>query len=211
MNEIQTQEEEAEKEKAWDEGLKGSHRLFLLELVTNEDHFLDPKEAYKQAFRKKDRQTKNWKYPTDAAASVSASKLMKKPKIRQALRLLLQSVRPELDEENIEKALHEVAVLAFFNPAEILTDDGSLVKPLKELGDKARCIAQIRNTKYGTEYVLADRSKYLEILCRYLNIVRPEQQKEIQLQVVEVAAKITGNGIKDAVDAWNDYAQQEEQ
>ena len=74
---------------------------------------------------------------------------------------------------------------------------------------KFRHNAQIRQTKYGPEVILADRFKYMEMLGKYLNIVRPEVQQEVRLAVVEVPPKITGETAIEAADAWNAIAAKE--
>lgn len=194
---------------AWDEGLKAKERLFLLEMCTSEVHWLKPDKAYKEIYKSFDKESGQIIYLDDKSASKGANRLLKRPRVKKALKKLLEQTQPELDETNVYKVLHQIQDLAFFNPAEIIDAEGRLKKPLDQMGDLAKCVKQIKPTKYGIEVVLEDRYKYVEALCKYLNIIRPEVQTEKVLQVIEVAPKVTGNELIDAVDAWNAKAAEE--
>lgn len=194
---------------AWDEGLKTKERLFLLEMCTSEINWMNPEKAYQEIYKKYDKINQTFIYPNDRAAQKGANRMLKKPVVKEALKKLLLQSQPELDEMNVYKVLHEMQVMAFFNPADILDDKGQLKKPLEELGDLAKCVKQIKPGKFGTEIVLEDRYKYVEAIAKYLNIIRPEVLKEVKLQVVEVAPKVIGNDLMDAVDVWNAEAAKE--
>ena len=62
-----------------------------------------------------------------------------------------------------------------------------------------------QKTKYGVNVTLASRDKSLDQLIKYLEMVRPEQQIDITLPVIELPAK----AITD--DQWNKLAEMEEQ
>jgi len=181
------QEEEAE---AWDAELKGKVRLFVLHYCTDQEAFLNGTLAYKKTYTKKDRETGKQIEPEQSTCETNASRLLKKPEVKGAVKKLMKLTQPELDEHNTYKMIQELAELAFYNPADILTKAGSLaVKDLKDLGSRAKCIAQITPTPYGVKYTLYDRNKAIDKLVSYLNIVRPEVPVEINLPVLETVMK----------------------
>lgn len=209
MTEQQTDIDELKDVTPWDAGLKPKERLFLLEMCTSEENWLRPDKAYREITKKYDKKTGQTVYVDDRSASKGANRYLQKPKIKEALKKLLQQQQPELDEQNVYRVLHEMQTIAFYNPADIINDKGQLKKPLQELGDLAKCVTEIKVTKYGTQVMLADRFKYIEAICKYLNLIRPEVQTEKVLQVIEVAPKVEGNGLIDAVEAWNAKAAEE--
>lgn len=203
-------ENEITEEKAWDAELKPKERLFLLELCTSQEHFLKAGPAYQKISRKKNKETGEYFYLSDDTCNTVASKWMRKPKIKKALRKLLELTQAELDEDNVYRTIRHIGQLAFYNPADIIDKEGRLkVARLEDLGEMAKCIVNIKQGKYGTEITLADRSKYVEMLAKYLNIVRPEIQQEVRLAVVEVAPKVQGATVVEAADAWNAIAAKE--
>ena len=192
-------------EDAWDNGLKHRERIFILHYCTNEQTLFNAAASYKETYRKKDRETGETIYPEPTTCESNGSKMLKRPKVKTAIRKLLKLTQPELDEENVYKTIKELTDLAFFNPADIIDGNGRLkTETLEELGDKAKAIAQIRYTQYGPAITLCDRTKYLDLLIKYLNIVRPEQQIDIKLPVIEMVQKSID------VSAWNAKSEQEE-
>lgn len=211
MMQMQDEEQELDEIKdvtPWDDGLKAKERLFILEMCTSDENWLRPDKAYKEVYKSYDKATDTVIYLDDKSASKGANRLLKRPRVKEGLKRLLYQMQPELDETNVYKTLHDMQLMAFYNPADIIDDEGQLKKSLDELGDLAKCVKQIKQTKYGTEVVLEDRFKYIEALCRYLNIIRPEVQTEVSLPVVAVAPKTEGNELMDAIDAWNATASQ---
>lgn len=194
----------------WDDGLKTKERLFILEMCTSEENWLKPDKAYQEVYKKYDKDKEEWIFLDPKSASKGANRMLKRPKVREGLKRLLTAQQPELDEMNVFKVLHDMSLLAFFNPADILNDKGGLKKPLSELGDLAKCIKQIKPGKNGPIIELEDRYKYFEAYCKYLNIIRPEIEKEIVLPVIEVPQKIEGNADMDAIDTWNAIARKED-
>lgn len=193
----------------WDEGIKPKERLFILEMCTSVNNWLKPDKAYAEINKKYNKETGKFEFLDNKSASKGANRYLQKPRIKEAIKKLLIQQQPELDEKNVYQVLHDMQVLAFYNPADVINDKGQLRKPLEELGDLAKCIKQIKPGKYGLEIELVDRFKYFEAACKYLNLIRPEEAKEVTLQVVEVPGKITGNGLIDAAEAWNQEAAKE--
>lgn len=191
-------------EDQWDAGLKARERIFILHYCTDEQCLFNASASYKATYTKKDRQTGELVIPEAITCETNGSKLLKRPKVKTAIRKLLKIVQPELDEENVYKVIKQLQDLSFFNPADILDENGKLKVSLEELGEKAKAIAQIKFTQYGPSYTLVDRTKYLELLMKYLNIVRPEQQIDIKLPVIEMVQKSVD------VDSWNAMSEQQE-
>lgn len=193
-----------ENEEAWDAGLKNKTRLFILTYCTDQEAFLNGSLAYKKVYTKKDKETGNEIIPEQSTCETNASRLLKKPEIKTAVKKLLKLTQPELDEHNTYRMIKELAELAFYNPADILNADGSLkVENLMDLGSRAKCISQITRTQYGMKYTLYDRNKAIDKLVQYLNIVRPEAPVEINLPVMEVVKKAMD------ADSWNEIASKE--
>lgn len=189
----------------WDEGLKHRERIFVLHYCTDERCFLNATASYRETYTHKDRKSGDIVIPDQSTCEANGSRLCKRDKVKNAIRKLLKISQAELDEKNVYKIINDLCTLAFFNPADILDKAGRLkVKNLSDLGEKAKAIAQIRPTQYGVHYVLQDRSKYLELLTKYLDIVRPEQQIEVKLPVIEMVQKSVD------AEAWNAMSNEEE-
>lgn len=199
---------ENEIEESWDEGLKPKERLFVLQYCAVQETFMNAAESYRAVWTKIDKDTGQRIVPTPETCQANGSK--KKKALMSAIKKLMKIVQEQLDEENAYKVIHDIAEIALFNPGEILDSDGGLKVPLENLGNKAKCIAQIIPQKdAGPRIVLADRDKYMDKLLKYLNLVRPETQVEVKLPVVEVAPKVTGKDVLEAVEKWNAKAQEE--
>lgn len=176
-------------ERTWEDGLSGRVRLFVLQYCTDEDCFLNGTRAYKSAYRKKNRETGEVEEPDDNTAAVNASKLLRKAKVREAIRLLLALARDETDEEAVHRILKLWGTLAFYNPADIITAEGKLkVTDLAELGPLALCIQGIerRETQLGTtiNVKLADRTPFARDYAKYMNLIRPDTSNLLTIPVV---------------------------
>ena len=120
MTEQNTDIDELKDVTPWDAGLKPKERLFLLEMCTSEENWLRPDKAYREITKKYDKKTGQTVYVDDRSASKGANRYLQKPKIKEALKKLLQQQQPELDEQNVYRVLHEMQTLAFYNPADII-------------------------------------------------------------------------------------------
>ena len=184
----------------WDSELKGRVRLFVLYYCTRDDCFLNGTAAYKKAWtRMKDGETI---IPSDKSAAERASRLLKDEKIRKAISKLNKKTQIETDEEAAYKILQQYRILAEYNPSQIIDADGKLrVKNLEELGELAKCIQSIkkRESKQGTffEVTLIDRLRAMEIYAKYLNLIRPENQNNIDIPIFWLTDK-------QDVDKYND-------
>lgn len=195
MNEYDNDEEV---ETAWDEGIKGRQRLFILHYCTDDECFMNATESYRKAYTRKDKLTGKTFEPDRATCEVNGSRLLKKEEVKIACKRLFELTQSDLDVENTYKLLKELVQLAFYNPAEILDKAGRLkAKSLEDLGEKAKCIAQITPTMYGVKYTLYDRTKAIDKLVNYLNIVRPEQKIDVTIPIMEVTGKAA------SIEEWN--------
>ena len=167
----------------WWEGLTGRRRLFVECYCTDRACFLNATAAYIKAF------ANHGKEPADQSIQSNASRLMREPVIQTAISKLLRSRQNSEDRINEFKLLDALQHLAFYNPAEIVDEYGSLKKPLGQMGDMALCIAGIRNTRHGREIKLYDRTKALEMLGRYLDVIRPAEGATIINPVVALTDK----------------------
>lgn len=182
----------------WDANLKPKERIFVLHYCADEDSFLNATRSYQKAYQKKDKRTGAVLKELDVkTCEACGSRMYNRERVKLAIRRLLKITQEEHDETNTYRLLADVASLATFNPADVIDDKGNLKCTLEELGEKAKLISQIAPTKFGVKVTLAERSKYIDLFMKYLNIVRPETQLEIKLPIVEVAPKIA------SVDEWN--------
>ena len=157
---------------AWDEGLSLRQRAFVVFYCTDEDCFMNGRKAYKKAHTKYKAGEPVYT-PSEEVCDVGASKLLSVAKVKAACRRLLAELQPDVDAENIPRLLHDIALQAMYNPADIIDTQGRLaVQSLSELGDKAKCIRQIYQTARGVRVELVDRTKAQDRLLRYYNLCR---------------------------------------
>ena len=190
--------EDNEESENWDADLKYRERIFVLNYCTNDECFLNATKSYRETYTKQDKESGKLFIPDQKTCEVNGSRLCKRERVKIAIRRLLKLTQSELDEEHIYQAIKDLCTLSFYNPADILTAKGNLkVKRLEDLGDLAKCIAQITPTMYGTKYTLYDRNKAMSQLLNYLNIIRPENQVDIKLPVIEMVQKAAD------IESWN--------
>ena len=143
---------------------------------------------------------------SNEVCEAASSRLIAKAHIKKAIKKLLKETQADLDEKNGFKLLKNLMMLADYNPADILKADGSLkVKNLAELGELAKCISQIEYTKAGFKVILADRSKYINMYLKYLNLIKPEIVVAEGLKVVALPDKAS------SIDEWNKMAEASEE
>lgn len=169
----------------WAEELNEQQRLFVLYYCTDEFCFLNGTLSYRKAYPK---------CKSDEAAATGASKLLRIAKVKKSARSLLKLTRELDDELAAYKILKTYEHLAFYNPADIITDTGELLKPLSELGPLAICVEQIqtfyaKDGKPFTVVKLANRHKALTVLMKYLSLVKPEINMEAMMPVAMISDK----------------------
>ena len=190
-----------ESEAKWDSGLKHKERLFVLHYCTDDFTFLNATASYKAVYKERDKVTGKITDRSNEVCEAAASRLLSKEHIKRACSKLLTETQADLDEKNGYKLLKDLMLLAAYNPADIIDKKGKLkVKSIEELGDYAKCISQIEVTQNGVKVTLADRSKYMQMYLKYLNLIRPEVLVAEQLKVVAMVEK------DKSIEAWNSRA-----
>ena len=190
-----------ESEARWDSGLKHKERLFVLHYCTDDLTFLNATASYKAVYKERDKVTGKVMDRSNEVCEAAASRLLSKEHIKRACSKLLTETQADLDEKNGYKLLKDLMLLAAYNPADIIDKKGKLkVKSIEELGDYAKCISQIEVTQNGVKVTLADRSKYMQMYLKYLNLIRPEVLVAEQLKVVAMVEK------DNSIEAWNSRA-----
>ena len=113
------------------------------------------------------------------------------PKIKDAISKLLRAQQNEKDQISEYEVLNLLHNLAFYKIEDIIDHNGNLkVKnSLEELGINSFCITEIKKTKHGKEIKLFDRMKALEILSRYLELVRPAESSVVINPVIKINSK----------------------
>ena len=183
-------------EERWDEGLKAKERLFVLNFCTQDVCFFNQTKSYIEAYTRYKHGTVEY-VPSYDVAATCASQLLKKPKIKRAIRELLRATQPEIDEKNSYRLLHDLVLQATYNPADIIDNKGRLkVKKLEDLGELAKCVEQIIPTQYGARVVLQKRSYAQEKLLKYYDLIRDTPELKAELPVVLV-------NDKEDIDEWN--------
>ena len=186
----------------WDDGLGRNERLFVLHYCTDDLTFLNATASYKSVYKERNRVTGKVKDRSNEVCQAAASRLLAKDHIRKAVSKLLTQTQQDLDEKNSYRLLKDLMLLADYNPADIVDGKGRLkVKNIAELGELAKCISQIEMTKTGVKVTLVDRSKYIGMYLKYLNLIRPDVIVAEQLRVVAMVDK------DDSIDAWNERAE----
>lgn len=197
---------ENQEDDRWDAELKHKERLFVLHFCTDDLTFLNATQSYKSVYKERDKVTGQIKDRSNEVCEAASSRLLKKPAVKLAIKKLLSETQADLDEKNGYKLLKDLMLLADFNPADIVDSKGRLiVKNLAELGEKAKCIEQIETTKAGFRVTLVKRDKYMQMLLKYMNLIKPEVVVAEGLKVVAMVPKA------ESVDEWNAMAEGEEE
>ena len=194
-----------EESERWDAALKGKERLFVLRYCTDSETFLNATATYRKVYTKHNPVTGKEEKLSREVCQAAASRMLKRPEIKTACAKLLRETQADVDEKTQYQLLHDLVLYATYNPADIINPDGSLrVKSLRSLGEKAKCITKIKQTKWGIDVTLADRGRYMAQLLQYLDIVRPESDVQEELNVIEMVRKSIN------IDEWNKIAEESE-
>jgi phage terminase small subunit len=136
-----------------------------------EQDFTNATLAYKRAYNPQMK---------DGIAAASAVRLLRDEKVRAELSREIQSILAEKKIPLEKKILDTYMVRAFYDPTEIIDLEGRLAISEKELRERGLqvCIDSI-NKKVSaqgdeyTEYKLADRDKALDMLQKYIQMIKP--------------------------------------
>ena len=117
---------------------------------------------------------------SEAGAYSSASALLRTPKIQALLKKSLEIAMGDLKDNLDYKLIRMWVTRANYDVAEILNDDGSLVRPMTELKRLGLSICidgvDISVDKEGNEHVsykLANRDKSQDQLQKYIGLIKP--------------------------------------
>lgn len=154
----------------WDEGLTGRRRLFVEYYCGDKSCFLNAVKSYSKAYNRPDKEL------SETSIQSNSSRLLRDPKIKDAIARLLRSMQNEEDQLSEYQTLRLLKTLTFYNPADIIDRNGGLkiTNDLTELGENALCVTGIKRGRDGSmEIKLYDRTKALAMLSEYLDIIRP--------------------------------------
>jgi hypothetical protein len=121
---------------------------------------------------------------SEAAGTSSAARLLSTANVRACIAIVLDAMMAEA-RIPLEKRIFETWMArAFYDPSDILTDEGDLADTMRGLKKNGLsvCIEQIdkRVDKDGGEhpvYILADRTKALEMLQKYIQMIKQPDAK----------------------------------
>jgi hypothetical protein len=146
-----------------------------------EQDFRSATGAYQRAYGEK----------TEAVAAACASRLLKDAKVQEALADELAAVLAERRVPLEKRILDTWIVRAFYDPTEIISLKGALKISEKELRARGLqvCIDSINKKvdqrgREFIEYKLADRDKALDMLQKYIAMIR-EPDKNVNVKVTE--------------------------
>lgn len=153
--------------------LKPKQRLFCLYYAIGEDTALDPKRAYQKAY------VKNGKEPDDKYASKQGNELLQNEEIDRCITHILRHAQAKTDTFNSYKTLKTIEICSNWNIADYLDDRGILKVPLSELGEMAKAIEEVipvfsEDEFLGLKVKFCKREKFIEIMMKYLELIRPE-------------------------------------
>lgn len=179
----------------WWTGLTGRRRLFVECYCTDRTCFLNATASYIRAYSRPGKEL------TESSIQSNASRLMRDSQVQTAINKLLRAQQNRDDQLNEFKMLGLLKTLAFYNPNDIIDQYGNLkAKDLSELGELAVCITGIETGRNGKKIKLFDRTKAMELLGRYLDIIRPAEGTIINNPLVAMADKDV-DALKDEADA----------
>jgi hypothetical protein len=207
---------EADAEPKWDDGLKPRERAFLVYYLTDPDCFLNGRKAYRKAYTKHASGGAQTYYPADDVCDTGASRLLSSDRVARGYGLLRDAIQPEADLDTGFRLIHDCTLLATYNPADIINEKGQLLKPLGDMGEKAKCVAGI-TTMFGNTFVrLEDRSKYAKLLMVWLGTGRGDRRGNPAAKdtgVVELPSKDGKESDSPAqkAEAWNTEMDRQEQ
>lgn len=133
---------------------------------------------------------------SEDTAYMAASRLIRTDKIRELLKTQIEEATGKLTENLSHQIISMWVTRAFYDPAEIIDDDGYLVKPMKELQKLGLSVCienpDMKIDKDGGEHTtfkLVDRKESLEQLQKYIGLIKP--QPVLNLNVNKDATDLT--------------------
>jgi hypothetical protein len=167
----------------WHTGLTGRRRMFVEYYCKDKGCLFNATAAYIKAYG-------SVKQLSDSSIQSNSSRMMRDPKIKDAIARLLRSCQNEKDQITEYKLLDILETLSTYKTSDIIDDSGNLKKSLEEMGPLSICVAGIKRTRGGgKEIKLYDRTKGIALLCNYLRMTRPEEGATVINPVVMLTEK----------------------
>ena len=82
-----------------------------------------------------------------------------------------------------DRTLRELCRLAYMDPAGLFGEDGKLLSVPQMAPDVRAAVAGYKDGKFGAEVKTTDKIKALEMICKILGMLTPEQGDTTNLQV----------------------------
>lgn len=158
--------------------LKPRQRLFCLYYAAgDEETALNPKTSYQKAYTKKD------KIPDDKYATDNGNRLLQEDEVSRCIQFILKKAQAKTDTFNSYLTLRTIEVCSNWNISDYLDDRGILKIPLSELGELAKAIEDVtpvfsEDEFMGLKVKFCKREKFLELMMKYLELIRPEENLE---------------------------------
>ena len=167
----------------WHTGLTGRRRLFVEYYCKDKSCLFNATASYIKAYGSD-------KPLSDSSIQSNSSRMMRDPKIKDAIARLLRSNQNEEDQITEYKLLNLLKTLAFYNPADIIDEYGNVKGSLADLGELSLCVTGIKKSRNGDKEIkLFDRTKAIDVLSVYLGIRRPEDGATVINPVVLLTEK----------------------
>lgn len=122
----------------------------------------------------------------DRKASQIGWEMKNKQHIQEAIKEYLSSALDEFKETLHYKIIKANILRAFYDIGDYYDDKGK-AKPLSGMTEEQRiCIDGVKKLGEETVYTLANRDKSIDILVKYMNIIKPETgDSEIDLKIIQ--------------------------
>lgn len=131
----------------------------------------------------------------DYKAAQSGYDMKCRPHIQQAIKAYLEEALKDYKESLHYKIIKTNIHRAFYDLANFFDDKGRM-KPLSKIPPEERvCIDGIKkNTGEEAVYILSDRVKALDMLTKYMNIIKPDNVADtVDIKVIQ---DIAGKGVE---------------
>lgn len=156
-------------------GLTEKETLFIREYCQN--GFNGTQAAIKAGYSKK-------------TASEIAYENLIKPHIKIGIKDYLDEILGKYKDTLEYEIIETLKLLAFYDPAEIITDEGGLKKPLSKMGNKSKVINGIQTTynakgKKQKKILLYDRKSALDTLAQYMKLLTTNVKIEIEGEMLK--------------------------
>lgn len=179
--------------------LKPRQRLFCLFYAAGDaETALNPKTSYQKAY------TKNGEEPEGKYASTQANLLLQNDEVSRCISYILKQAQVKNDTFNSYKTLKTIDICSNWNISDYLDDRGILKVPLSELGELAKAIEDVtpvfsEDEFMGLKVKFCKREKFLELMMKYLELIRPEDIQTNDSSIIYVNPMNTESGYEQMV------------